>query len=125
VGAEFIRGQELATYLNQRLVPGLRAYPVRFKPTESHLAGKTLEGVRFIVTNRDVFDAGRFGIELAAALQHLYPGKIVFSTDRKLIGSTLLVDGLTKGVAPGDLLKVEKESLGRFEQLRGKYLLYR
>ena len=125
VGAEFIHGPELAGYLNQRQVPGLRAYPVRFKPAESHLAGKTIEGVRFVVTNRDVFDAGRFGIELAAALQHLYPGKIVFSVDRKLIGSTLLVDGLTKGVAPGDLMKVEKESLLRFEQLRGKYLLYR
>ncbi len=78
VGAEFIRGAELAAYLNRRAIPGLRAYPVRFKPAESHLAGKMLDGVRFVVTNRDVFDAGRFGIELAAGLQHLYPGKIAF-----------------------------------------------
>jgi len=125
VGAEFIRGPELAAYLNQRIIPGLRAYPVKFRPAESHLAGKTIEGVRFVVTNRDVFDAGRFGVELAAALQHLYPGKIVFSADRRLIGSALLVDGLTKGVGPADLLKTERESLLRFEQLREKYLLYR
>jgi len=125
VGAEFIRGPELAAYLNQRIIPGLRAYPVKFRPAESHLAGKTIEGVRFVVSNRDVFDAGRFGVELAAALQHLYPGKIVFSADRKLLGSTLLVDGLTKGVGPADLLKTERESLLRFGQLREKYLLYR
>jgi uncharacterized protein YbbC (DUF1343 family) len=124
VGAEFIRGETLAGYLNRRLIPGLRAYPVRFKPAESHLAGKTIEGVRFVVTNRDVFDAGRFGVELAAALQHLYPGKIAFGADRKLIGSNSLVDGLVKGVAPEDLLKQEEESLTRFEQLREKYLLY-
>jgi uncharacterized protein YbbC (DUF1343 family)/CubicO group peptidase (beta-lactamase class C family) len=125
VGAEFIHGPALAEYLNKRLIPGLRSYPVRFKPAESHLAGKTIEGVRFSVTNRDVFDAGRFGIELAAALQHLYPGKIAFATDRKLIGSSPLVDGLVKGVAPAELLKKEQESLRRFEQVREKYLLYR
>jgi len=125
VGAEFIRGTELAEYLNKRLIPGLRSYPVRFRPAESHLAGKTIEGVRFVVTNRDVFDAGRLGVELAAALQNLYPGKIALAVDRKLIGSSLLVDGLAKGVAPADLLRHERESLLRFEQLREKYLLYR
>jgi uncharacterized protein YbbC (DUF1343 family) len=125
VGAEFMHGTEFAEYLNRRLIPGLRAYPVRFKPTESHLAGKTIEGVRFVVTNRDVFDAGRFGIELATALQHLYPGKIAFAVNRRLIGSTPMVDGLGKGVGPGDLLKLEKEGLGQFEMVRQKYLIYR
>jgi uncharacterized protein YbbC (DUF1343 family) len=83
-----------------------------------------IDGVRFVVTNRDVFDAGRFGIELAAALQHLYPGKIAFGVDRKLIGSTALVENLVKGVAPEELLKQEKEGLLRFELVRQKYLLY-
>lgn len=124
IGAEFIRGTELAGYVNRRNIPGLRAYPVRFKPAESHLAGKTIEGVRFTVTNRDVFDAGRFGIELAAGLQHLYPGRILFSKDKGLIGSALLVDGLSKGTPAVDLMKVENEALVRFEQLRTKYLLY-
>jgi uncharacterized protein YbbC (DUF1343 family) len=124
IGAEFIRGPELAAWLNRRNIPGVRAYPVRFKPTESHLAGKTVDGVRFTLTNRDIFDAGRFGIELAAGLQHLYPGKIVFSKDKGLIGSALLVDGLTKGTPAPDLMKVENDSLVRFEQLRTKYLLY-
>ncbi|HEY3840793.1 MAG TPA: exo-beta-N-acetylmuramidase NamZ domain-containing protein [Bryobacteraceae bacterium] len=125
VGAEFIHGRELAAYLNQRLIPGLRAYPVRFKPESSHLKGKTIEGIRFVVTNRDVFDAGRFGVELAAALQYLYPGKMVFTADRKLIGSAAVVEGLTKGASAAELLKVEREELARFGQLREKYLLYR
>jgi len=78
-----------------------------------------------VVTNRDVFDAGRFGIELAAALQHLYPGKIAFSANRRLIGSTMMVDALAKGVAPADLLKIEKDNMARFRLVREKYLLYR
>jgi uncharacterized protein YbbC (DUF1343 family)/CubicO group peptidase (beta-lactamase class C family) len=125
VGAEFIRGTELAEYLNRRAIPGLRTYAVRFRPTESHLAGKTIEGVRFVVTQRDTFDAGRFGVELAAALQHLYPGKVAFTVDRKLIGSNVLVEGLSKGVEADRLVQQERESLLRFGQLREKYLLYK
>jgi uncharacterized protein YbbC (DUF1343 family) len=124
IGAEFIQGVDLAAHLNRLTIPGLRTYPVRFKPSESHLAHKTIEGVRFTVTNRDIFDAGRFGIELAAALQHLYPGKISFSANKKLIGSSLLAEGLAKGTPPADLLKVEADALLRFEQVRSKYLLY-
>ncbi len=112
VGAEFIHGAELASYLNGRAIPGVRAYPVQFKPAESHLAGKTIEGVRFVLANRDVFDAGRFGVELAAALQHLYPGKIAFGRDRTLIGSNSLVEGLEKGLAPGGTVEGGKRESG-------------
>jgi uncharacterized protein YbbC (DUF1343 family) len=84
-----------------------------------------IEGVRLVVTNRDVFDAGRFGVELAAALRFLYPGKIVFGANRTLIGSNSLVKGLEVGTAPEDLLRQEEESLTRFREMREKYLLYR
>ena len=78
-----------------------------------------------MVTNRDVFDAGRFGVELAAALQHLYPGIISFAADKQLIGSASLVDGLGKGLPPEELFKLEREPLLKFGQLREKYLIYR
>lgn len=32
IGAEFIRGAELASYLNNRYIPGVRVYPTRFRP---------------------------------------------------------------------------------------------
>ena len=46
-----------------------------------------IEGVRFVVTNRELFDSTRLGLELAAALAKLYPGKIDFTASRRLIGS--------------------------------------
>jgi uncharacterized protein YbbC (DUF1343 family) len=125
IGAEFVRGAELAAELNRQAIPGLRAYPTRFKPTESHLAGKTLDGVRLVITNRDVFDAGRFGVALASTLQRLYPGKIAFPLNRRLIGSSALVEGLVKGTNSTELLRKEQEGRDSFERLRGKYLLYR
>ena len=39
VGADFIGGRELAAYLNQRQIPGVRVYATSFTPTESDFKG--------------------------------------------------------------------------------------
>jgi len=52
IGADFIRGRELAAYLDSRYIPGVRFYATRFQPKASNFAGKTIEGVRITVTNR-------------------------------------------------------------------------
>jgi uncharacterized protein YbbC (DUF1343 family)/CubicO group peptidase (beta-lactamase class C family) len=123
VGAEFVNGEKLSAYLSARAIPGVRFYPVRFTPTASHLTGKPLEGVRFVVTDRDVFDSTRLGAELAAALQKLYPGKIDFTVNKTLIGSAAFTRGLADGKDPEALLKAEP--LDKFLAIREKYLLYR
>jgi hypothetical protein len=79
--------------------------------------------VRFVVTDRDIFDSTRLGAEVAAALQKLYPGKIDFPVNRTLIGSNAFVLGLAAGKDPVVLLKAEP--LEKFKEIRGKYLLYR
>ena len=89
IGADFIRGPELAAYLNRRRIPGVRVYATRFQ---------AVEGVRFVVANRDEFDSARLGLEIAAALQKLYPGKIDFDAGRKLIGSAEAIRALAAGV---------------------------
>lgn len=123
VGADYVDGQQLAAYLSARAIPGVRIYPVRFRPTASNYASKTIDGVRFIVTNRDIFDSTRLGTEVAAAVRRLYPGKIDFDVDRNLIGSPAFIAGLKAGTEPVALLKAE--SLERFLSMRSRYLLYR
>jgi hypothetical protein len=123
VGGEFVDGPKLAEYLSTHAIPGVRIEPVRFTPNASHLAGKPLQGVRFAVTDRDIFDSTRLGSELAAALRNLYPGKIDFAVNKTLIGSAAFIQGLTAGKDPVDVLKAEP--LDRFKQMREKYLLYR
>src|SRR5258708_7259046 len=59
VGADWIRGAELAHFLNERSIPGVRMYPTRFQPAASNYKDKLIEGVRFVVTNRDQFSAVR------------------------------------------------------------------
>jgi uncharacterized protein YbbC (DUF1343 family)/CubicO group peptidase (beta-lactamase class C family) len=116
VGADFIRGAELADYLNRRRIPGVRAYATRLQ---------TVEGVRFVITDRDDFDSARLGLEIAAALQKLYPGKIDFDVNRKLIGSAEVVRALAAGDDPRDIQQKMADSVAAFVKLREKYLLYR
>ncbi|MDW8130569.1 MAG: DUF1343 domain-containing protein [Bryobacterales bacterium] len=125
IGAEWIRGRELASYLNRRFIPGVRVYPTRFQPTSSRLAGRWIEGVRFLVTDREIFDSARLGLELAAALLKLYPDKLDLEANLRLIGSRAVVTALRAGEDPRLILERERESLERFLERRQASLFYR
>ena len=125
VGADFIGGRELAAYLNQRQIPGVRVYPTRFTPTESNFKGVRIEGVRFVVTNRDLFDSTRLGLELAAAVNKLYPGKLDISVSRRLIGSDDVIKRLQAGDDPRLIEESLTDSVASFVKLREPFLLYR
>ncbi|HTM50260.1 MAG TPA: exo-beta-N-acetylmuramidase NamZ domain-containing protein [Bryobacteraceae bacterium] len=125
IGAEFIHGRELAAYLNARFIPGVRAYPIRFRPVSGNLAKISVEGVRWVVTSRESFDSVRLGLEVAAAMQSLYPGKISFDVNRKLIGSEATLQALKAGEDPRAIVQKLEDPLRDFLRIREKYLLYR
>ncbi|HUK15715.1 MAG TPA: exo-beta-N-acetylmuramidase NamZ domain-containing protein [Bryobacteraceae bacterium] len=125
IGADFIVGRELAAYLNQRQIPGVRVYPTSFTPSESNFKGVHIEGVRFLVTNRELFDSGRLGLELAAALGKLYPGKIDYTVSKRLIGSEDVIRRLQAGEDPRNIEQSLADALAAFVKLREPYLLYR
>jgi uncharacterized protein YbbC (DUF1343 family) len=84
-----------------------------------------IEGVRFVITDREIFDSARLGLEIAAALQKLYPNRIAFDRNRRLIGSQRIIEGLERGDDPRRLQESGEESLLDFSKLREEYLLYR
>jgi uncharacterized protein YbbC (DUF1343 family)/CubicO group peptidase (beta-lactamase class C family) len=116
IGASFIGGRELAAYLNQRLIPGVRVYPTKVG---------SMEGVRFVLTNRELFDSTRLGLELASALQKLYPGKLDLALDRKLIGSDDVISRLSSGEDPRSIQQNLMDQIAAFVKRREPYLLYR
>ncbi len=124
VGSDFIGGRELAAYLNARQIPGVRVYATSFTPTESNFKGVRIEGVRFELVNRDLFDSTRLGLEVAAAIQKLYPGKIDFAGGAKLIGSHDAIRRLAAGEDPRTIAESFAPQVAEFAQLRAKYLLY-
>jgi uncharacterized protein YbbC (DUF1343 family)/CubicO group peptidase (beta-lactamase class C family) len=124
IGADWIRGRDLAAYLNARNVPGIRVYATRFQPASSNFAGKMIEGVRFVLTERDAFDSSRFGLELGAALQKLYPGKIAWASTEKLVGSKAVVDAFASGADASDVRAAAGRSIGEFRRRSEAFLLY-
>jgi uncharacterized protein YbbC (DUF1343 family) len=125
IGAQWIRGPELADYLNQRQIPGVKAEPVQFEPESSHYAGVMIDGVRLSITDRDRFDAARLGLEIAGALLKLYPGSLQLGVNRRLIGDSETMTLLERGADPRAIRDGEEMSLERFRSLRERYLLYK
>ncbi|MGA3019031.1 MAG: exo-beta-N-acetylmuramidase NamZ domain-containing protein [Bryobacteraceae bacterium] len=125
IGADFISGRELATYLNQRQIPGVRAYATSFTPAESNFKGTRIEGVRFEITNRELLDATRLGLEIAGAIQKLYPGKIDWTPAQRLMGSADVVKRLEAGEDPRAIQQSFQDAVAGFVKLREQYLLYR
>ncbi len=124
IGADWINGQALANYLNSQYIPGIRVYPTKFKPAASNFAGQEIEGVRFVVTDREGFDSTRFGIELAAGLQSLYPGKIDFDKCRFLIGNHDTVTRLSQGKEAIEIWTAAQDQARAFDERRKPFLIY-
>jgi uncharacterized protein YbbC (DUF1343 family) len=116
IGADFIGGRELAAYLNRREIPGVRAYPSRVG---------TVEGVRFVIVNRELLDSTRLGLEVAAAIAKLYPGKIDLSLNKLLIGSAQAIGQLQAGADPRTVQEGFQDAVAAFVKMREPYLLYR
>ena len=125
VGAEFIDGAALSQELNRRAVPGVRTYPVMFQPGSSVLAAKQVQGVRFSITNRELLDTGKLGVDLMAALQKLYPGKVNMSVNLPLVGDSALIRELQQSRPMERIFERQAQALKAFRTLREKYLLYR
>ncbi len=125
VGADWIDGRQLAAFLNGRFIPGVRVYPTRFQPNDSNFKDKMIEGVRFVVTDRNVFDGTRFGLEIGYALEKLYPGKIPWEKNRFLIGSRAVMEAEKNGVDPRTTGQNMEESVKAFIARREKFLLYK
>ena len=73
VGAPWIKAREFASYMNARSISGVRFVPINFTPTASNYANQKCEGINVILTDRSAFDSPELVIELASALQKLYP----------------------------------------------------
>jgi len=125
VGADWIDARQLAIYLNREEIPGIRVYPTRFTPTESNLKGVPVQGVRFEIVDRNALDSTRVGLELAVALQRLYPGKIDWSKGRLLIGSEAVIQRIERGDDPEEIQDDYSDAVKEFAKDREPYLLYR
>ncbi len=124
VGAPWIKSRELAAYLNGRGIAGVRFVPVTFTPASSNYSGQKCEGVNIVLTERNALDAPELGIELAEALQKLYPANFEIGRMAELLVNQAAFDGLMAGRDPRRIAQDWSEELEKFEVVRRRYLIY-
>jgi uncharacterized protein YbbC (DUF1343 family) len=124
IGADWLDGRKLAAYLNARSIPGVRAYATHFQPVKYHYEGKTIDGVRFVITDREALNSVRLGLEIIHAIQVLYPVKLLIEANQRLIGSKAVVEALQAGTDPKAIESSFQPALKKFLAVREKYLLY-
>ena len=124
-GAPWIRGRELAEYLNRRFVPGVRFVLVRFTPRSGLHKDVACEGAALVITDRWSLNSMLMGMEISAALWKLYPNDFQLEKIIALVGNAATIERLKKGDPPDRIVNDWADDLEAFRKVRAKYLLYR
>jgi SSS family transporter len=129
IGAPWIRGEDLAAYLEARKIPGMKFSATRFTviDDENHYPfhGQEIEGVSIAATDRKVLDAPEMGIELIAALHKLYPSEFKMAKAQTLVVNAETMAELERGIDPRVIAQGWQAELAAFEAKRAKYLIYK
>jgi uncharacterized protein YbbC (DUF1343 family) len=125
VGAPWVKGRELAAYLNARGIQSVRFVPIVFTPASSNYAGERCEGVNLIVSDRNTLDSPELGIELASALHRLYPKDFKLERIADLLVNQAVFETLQSGEDPRRIEEDWQPRLDEFLRMREKYLLYK
>jgi uncharacterized protein YbbC (DUF1343 family) len=124
VGAPWIDAVALAARLNARHIPGVRFYPESFTPSTSTFANQRCHGVFIVVTDRDALRPVRVGVEIASAIESLFPGQLDLDKAGSLFGSADGLAQLNAGADPATLAAAWADVDARWRALARPYLLY-
>jgi uncharacterized protein YbbC (DUF1343 family) len=125
VGAPWIDGQQLAKFLNDRNLTGVRFVPIRFKPNASVYKDQDLGGINIVVTDRRLFRSVPTGYEIAAALRKLYPSQWEVDKYGRLLVNTQFLDMVKRGDTAEQIERAAAQQASDFEKRRAPYLLYK
>jgi len=125
VGAPWMDGRKLASYLNQAGIKGVRFVPVRFKPNTSVFKDQDCGGFNIIITNRAAFNSVRTGLEIAAALRKLYPNDWQVEKYGRLLVNGAVLDAVIRGDSADSVEQANKAKIDDFQKRRALYLLYK
>ncbi|HEX8458892.1 MAG TPA: exo-beta-N-acetylmuramidase NamZ domain-containing protein [Pyrinomonadaceae bacterium] len=125
VGAPWIDGARLASYLNERRIAGVRFVPVRFTPHASVFQGEECGGINLVVTDRSQLRPVYVGIEIAAALYRLHPDAWQIEKYGRLLANADTLERLKRGESPEQIALSWQPRLEEFRRARARALIYR
>jgi len=135
IGAPYVKAEELARYLSELNLPGVKFRATHFLPTFQKHAGETCGGVQIHVTDRQSFKPVLTGAAILKAILELYPNDFQWKQppyeyvfDRLpfdvIAGTDELRLKLLAGASLGDLEEWWRAEVKVFSEEREKYLLY-
>ena len=124
VGAPWIDGQQLASYLNSQKIAGVRFVPTRFTPVTSVFKGEECSGINIIITDRDKFRPVSNGLEIAVALHKLYPSQWKIDSYLRLLANADALERLKRGDSAAEIVRSWSDSLAAFRKTREGVLIY-
>ncbi|MGH9683468.1 MAG: exo-beta-N-acetylmuramidase NamZ domain-containing protein [Candidatus Acidiferrales bacterium] len=123
-GAPWISGSQLAAELNRRFVPGVRFVPTRFVPDSGLYSGASCQGISLVITDRASLNPMLMGLEIASALQKLYPANFAADKMIELVGNAGTIAKLKAAESPTRIVGDWQDDLKSFRKVRAKYLIY-
>jgi uncharacterized protein YbbC (DUF1343 family)/CubicO group peptidase (beta-lactamase class C family) len=125
IGAPWLDGQKLASYLNAKRIPGVRFVPVRFTPKSSVFKNEECNGVNLLITDRSQFQSVFTGIEIAVALHRLFPADWKIDSYSRLLVNADALERLKRGDTAEELVRSWEAALKKFRVARERALIYR
>ncbi|HET9802495.1 MAG TPA: DUF1343 domain-containing protein [Candidatus Acidoferrum sp.] len=124
-GAPWMNGEDVATALNAKHLPGLRFVSQLLIPVSGLYQGQRCGGVSIKIGEKPAVRSMRMGLEIAVVLKKLYPDKVDLSKTMRLLGNSLTVQELKDGVPPEKIVSDWHDDLVKFDTMRRKYFLYK
>ena len=124
IGAPWLNGSLLAENLTRLNLPGVSFEAVTFTPDASKFSGQECSGVRFDITDREVFESLKTGFAIAAQLRLDYPGTWDVDAYLRLLGSAATLEALKSGQMADEIIDVYTPGLEAFLERRAEFLLY-
>jgi uncharacterized protein YbbC (DUF1343 family) len=125
MGAPWMKGREMAAYLNSRHIPGVSFVPRKFTPDAGTFKGQELEAVEVLLLDRNALDPVELGVELVSALNKFSPGKFDIDKQMRLLGNDETAKRIKAGEDPREIAATWKAGEERFRSIRAKYLIYK
>jgi uncharacterized protein YbbC (DUF1343 family)/CubicO group peptidase (beta-lactamase class C family) len=124
LGAPWIDGVKLASYLNEQNLGGVTFIPIQFTPRESKFANELCGGINIAVIDRKEFRSVPVGLAIATALRELFPDDWEMERFNRLLSSDQVFKTIEKGTSLKQLDELSAPGVADFLEHRQEFLLY-
>ena len=125
IGAPWINSAKVIARLQEEKLPGVSFAPVKFTPASSTHAGKSCQGVRFVVFDRNLFSPVMLGTAIIRALHLEHADDFKLEPVEQLLRHPATLEAFKSDAPLNKIIKGWGPGLKKFQKRREGVLLYR